>query len=133
MGVRTALGKGKPCKLCKLLHNSQELAKSDTVGSQEDIVLTVVWINIPGMFAEDVLIAQRAFDRAKEYQAAVDRQQQELGRAKAMLEEARKRQTSVLKVATYAESVVFRSNLAHKAEDDGLERFVVAEVEVENE
>merc|ERR1712232_112953 len=105
--VRAALRKGNPCKLCKILHNSQELAKSDTVGSQQDVVLTLLWINIPGMFAEDILVAQRASDLSQEYQAAVDKQQQELGRARALLEHAKERQRSVvLKVTTYAGSVM---------------------------
>eukprot|EP00427_Karlodinium_veneficum_P055223 CAMPEP_0169403870 /NCGR_PEP_ID=MMETSP1017-20121227/56017_1 /TAXON_ID=342587 /ORGANISM="Karlodinium micrum, Strain CCMP2283" /LENGTH=67 /DNA_ID=CAMNT_0009510175 /DNA_START=43 /DNA_END=242 /DNA_ORIENTATION=+ len=38
--VRVALGKGG--QLCKLLHDSLELARTDEVGSHEDVVLTVV-------------------------------------------------------------------------------------------
>merc|ERR1711924_424680 len=85
-------------------------------GNRQDVALTVVWINIPGMFAEDVLMAQLACCQSKEYQAEVDRQHRQLCEAKALLEKAKEKQQSVMKAADSAKSIVLRFKSGANAE-----------------
>jgi len=98
------LGNGR---ICKLLLDSHELLRGDElIGCLHDTCLTLVWGDKFGQIEADIVLAQEACNKAKDYQAAIDKQLLQLGHAKALLERARERQMVMLKKRDHAETLL---------------------------
>merc|ERR1712107_242322 len=80
---------------CTLLHDSRQLVKGgEMTGSHDDTCLTLIWED--SQFAKDIYMTREACSLAEEIKASINKQQQELDGATALLEQVRERQKLLL-------------------------------------
>eukprot|EP00414_Alexandrium_minutum_P003983 CAMPEP_0113818696 /NCGR_PEP_ID=MMETSP0328-20130328/369_1 /TAXON_ID=39455 /ORGANISM="Alexandrium minutum" /LENGTH=140 /DNA_ID=CAMNT_0000786631 /DNA_START=95 /DNA_END=517 /DNA_ORIENTATION=- /assembly_acc=CAM_ASM_000350 len=105
--ARKASGRTNACRLSR---NSGELVQDDeTIGSHEDTLLTIVWYD---RVARDIWVTREALHEAKKQQALIEKHQQELSGARALLERARERQQVLLSQGYHAAALVRNLNSA---------------------
>merc|ERR1712129_238100 len=78
----------------------------EIIGSFHDTCLTIIWEKCGSRYEEDIWMTREACSKAKEHQAAIEKQMAELGQAQALLERARERQHFLLKKRDDAEALV---------------------------